>query len=121
MTQERYDTLIDKLTNSTELGKIKWEQTSSKDEYQTKIGDNAISVGYFDPNNIANILASATFSNNKNYYYLNIYNSKGVQVDTEERVANEAGYIKLRNLYQAAKRKYNKVDETLDEILDVLG
>lgn len=120
MTKEKYDTLVDKLTNSTESGKVEWEQTSSKDEYQTKIGDNAISVGYYDPNNLANIVFN-TNTVNKLYYYLNVYNSKGVQVDSEEREVNESGYAKLKYLFQVAKSKYFKADETLDDILETLG
>lgn len=119
MIQEKFDELVGILTSSTESGKVDWEQSSSKDEYQTKIGDNAISVGLFDPNSLASMIFSSDRSN-KLYYYINVYNSKGLQVDSEERAVNEIGFAKLKNLYQIAKRKYFKADETLDDILDIL-
>lgn len=122
MIKEKYDALVDKLIKATESGKVVWEKTSSKTEYQTKIGDNAVSVGFFDPNDLANIVIVAqNFSNYKIHYYLNIYNTKGVQVDNEERGVNDEGYSELENLYHAARRKYLRVDETLDEILNNLG
>lgn len=122
MIQEKYEELVKKLADSTQSGKIEWEQSSSKDEYQTKIGDNAISVGYFDSNDLANILLNSNKANSrKNYYYINIYNSKGTQVDSEDRELNEQGYDILKDLFHIAKGNYYKADETLNDILETLG
>lgn len=120
MIQKKLDELIDKLTSSTESGQVEWERTSSKNEYQTKIGENAVSVGYYDPNDLANLVAISLNSVNKCYCYLSIYNSQGVAVDYEERFWGDPNYDKLKDLYQIAKRNYYKVDETLDAILKKL-
>lgn len=122
MIQEKYEELVKKLADSTQSGKIEWEQSSSKDEYQTKIGENAISVGYFDSNDLANILLNSNKANSrKNYYYINIYNSKGTQVDSEDRELNEQGYDILKDLFHIAQGNYYKADETLNDILETLG
>ena len=121
MIKKKLDELIDKLTSSTESGKVEWERTSSKNEYQTKIGENAVSVGYYDPNDLVNLVTINLNSVNKSYYYLSIYNSQGVAVDYEERFWGDSNYDKLKDLYQIAKRKYYKVDETLDDIIKELG
>ena len=122
MIKEKYDVLVDKLTKATESGKVVWEKTSSKTEYQTRIVDNAVSVGFFDPNDMVTMLLnSPSLSKKKIHYYLNLYNNKGVQVDNEEREENDEGYSELKKLYLAARRKYLRVDETLNEILNDLG
>jgi len=121
MIKEKYEALIKKLIDATDSGKIEWEKTSSKDEYQTKIGDNAVSIGFFDPEDLANTSIFVTSGvKPKMHYYLNVMNSEGVQVDSEQRELNDVGYTDLKILYHEARRKYLKVDETLDAILNNL-
>ena len=118
MIKEKYEALIKKLIDATDNGTIVWEKTSSKDEYQTKIGQNGVNVGFFDPEDLANsFLIMPNGSKPKLHYYLNIINSEGIEVDSEEREINDAGFDKLRTLYHEVRRKYLKVDETLDDIL----
>lgn len=120
MIKKKLDELIDKLISSTESGKVEWERTSSKNEYQIKIGENAVSVGYYDPNDLANLVTINLNSVNKSYYYVSIYNSQGIAVDYEERFWGDSNFDKLKDLYQIAQRNYYKVDETLDAILKKL-
>ena len=120
MIQKKLDVLIDKLTSSTESGKVEWERTSSKNEYQTKIGENAVSVGLYDPNDLANLVTVNFGVVNKKYCYLNVYNSQGVIVDSEEIFIGDQNYGKLNCLFQMAQRNYYKADETLDDILKKL-
>ena len=118
MIKEKYEALIKKLIDATDNGTIVWEKTSSKDEYQTKIGQNGVNVGFFDPEDLANsFLIMPNGSKPKLHYYLNIINSEGIEVDSEEREINDAGFEKLQTLYHEVRRKYLKVDETLDDIL----
>lgn len=118
MIKEKYETLIKKLIEVTGEGKVVWEKTSSRNEYQAKIGDNAVNIGLFDPEDITN---SFIFTPNdcipKLYYYLTVVNSDGVPVDSETREETDAGFDKLKTLFDEARRKYLKVDETLDDIL----
>lgn len=118
MIKEKYETLIKKLIEVTDEGKVVWEKTSSKDEYQAKIGDNAVNIGFFDPEDITNsFIFSPNGSTPRLYYYLTVVNSDGVPVDSESREETDAGFDKLKTLFNEARRKYLKVDETLDDIL----
>lgn len=121
MIKEKYETLIKKLIEATDNGDVEWEHTSAKDEYQAKIGENAVSIGFYDPDDLANSLI--VYPNGVRpqlHYYLSIMNSKGIEVDSEEREANDPGFEKLKTLYHEARRKFLKVDETLDDILNNL-
>ncbi len=118
MIKEKYETLIKRLIEVTDEGKIVWERTSSKDEYQAKIGDNAVNIGFFDPEDIANTFIFTTgVGKPKLYYYLTVVNSDGVPVDSESREESDAGFDKLKTLFNEVRRKYLRVDETLDDIL----
>lgn len=121
MIKEKYEVLIKKLVEATDNGDVEWEHTSAKDEYQAKIGENAVSIGFYDPDDLANtFIVNPNGTRPKLHYYLSIMNSKGIEVDSEEREPNDSGFEKLKTLYHEARRKYLKVDETLDDILNNL-
>ncbi len=118
MIKEKYETLITKLIEATDNGKIEWEKTSTKAELQTKIGVNAINVGFYDPDDLTNSFIIHTDGvMPKRHYYLDVFNSDGVQVDSEKKEFEDSGYDQLKTLYNEARRKYLRVDETLDDIL----
>lgn len=119
MIEEKYEALIKKLIKATDEGKIEWERTSSLNEFQTKVGNNAVSIGFYDPEDIVNmVLLTANGSRPPMHYYMTLFNSDGVQVDNEERGRNDLGFSDLKKLFREVRRKYLKVDETLDDILN---
>lgn len=121
MIKEKYETLIKKLFEATGEGKVEWEKTSSRAEYQTKIGSSAVNIGFFDPDDLSNsYYYSPSGATPELFYYLTIFNSEGKAVDSESIKESDSDFEMIKDLYHEVRRKYYKVDETLDDILSNL-
>lgn len=116
MIEDKYEALISKLVEATINGQLAWEKTSASNEFQVKLGNNAVSISYYDPN-IYGYIPAPSVNIQKPTVSIIIINSDGKEVDGETREKGDAGYDKLYNLYKDARRKCLNVDETLDEIL----
>lgn len=116
MIKEKYEALITKLVEATTKGDLNWEKTSSLNEFQVKLGNNGVSVSYYDPQKYG-LLSGLDFRVQKPMVSIVIQNSEGIEVDGETWEKGEAGYEKMLGLYKEAKRQSLHVDETLDEIL----
>lgn len=119
MIKEKYDALIAKLTEATKNGAIKWEKTSSSNEFQVRLGNNGVSISFYDPSKYGYV-SGLTFNVEKPSVSLVIINSDGIEVDGETIEKGESGYNILLELYKEVRRKCLRVDETLDEILKKL-
>ncbi len=119
MIKEKYDALISKLINATEKGGVVWEKTSSSNEFQAKLGDNAVSISHYDPDSFEAFIISSPRKSIPSYS-LNIINSDGNIIDGDTKEKDEDGYDRLKTLFEEARRKYFRVDETIDDILGVL-
>ena len=121
MIKDKYDIIITKLMDATGKGTVVWEKTSSNDEFQVKLGANAVTISYYDPSDwVANLVIGSNELSKKESCSLSIINSEGVIIDNETIEKGERGYERLKTLYDEARRKYFKVDETLDDILNTL-
>ena len=109
----KYQRLISALLDATEERRIKWETTSVSNEYQTVINKNMLSVRCFP--------SYDSFGNcsNKPGYALHLKNTAGEIIDTyyggSSYTRNESEY-----LYDAARRSYFKVEETIDDMISNL-
>lgn len=120
MIKDKYETLVKKLIEATEKGTVEWEKTSANNEFQTKLGNSAVSVSFYDPEDFTSIFSIDNESDKRKYYCLSLINSEGKMIDCEIKHQNEVGYERLKDLHSEARRKFFKVDETLDEILKTL-
>lgn len=117
MVNEKYKTLISKLIEATRTEKLTWEKTSSTNEFQVKLGNNGVSISYYDPEKYGFIPGIAV-NTQKPSVSLVIINSEGNEIDGETYEKGDMGYDKLLGLYKDARRQCLHVDETLDEIIN---
>lgn len=115
---EQYTELINKLIEATKDKRIDWQLSINKDEYKTNVGGNSISIKehVYDPYAIFSDFDKET------YAIMSISNISGKEIDSVKgsKESSPSDYKTLSNLYEIAKRSYNKVDETLDNILKEL-
>jgi hypothetical protein len=102
-TKERLAEIAKLLFENTVAGKIPWEKSSTKDEFQAPFGAKYIVV----------------IKGSSDYPYLTILDQDGDTVeDLSFTAAREADVqVELRQLYQGARRKALGSDEAVDEIL----
>lgn len=115
MKGNMYDELILKLTMATMSGKISWEVNSSKNGFQVKIGKNSVTIVCCDSYKVASLVGGedGDIQSGK----LTIINLKGESIDCFSRRKEDPGFEQLRQLFVTIRRRVNKVDETLEEIL----
>lgn len=119
MIKDKYDELISKLTEATGKGTVAWEKTSSSNEFQVKLGDNAVTISFYDPASFSFIVGGAGNRNVPEYSF-GIVNSNGEMIECDTKEKGEPGFERLKTLFEEARRKYYKVDETIDDILKAL-
>lgn len=119
MIKEKYETLISKLIVATANGNLTWEKTSSRNEFQVKLGNNGVSISYYDPEKYG-YLSGIPVNNQKPSVSLEVINSDGKEIDGETIEKGQKDYERLLDLYKEARRQCLHVDETLDEILKSL-
>ena len=115
MKREKFDELILKLTLATMKGVIAWEKTNSENGFQVKIGKNSVTIVCCDSYKIASLVGGEDREVQSGT--LTIINSKGESIDCYSRRKDDLGFEQLRQLFVTIRRKVNKADETLDEIL----
>ena len=111
---QKYKQLVEKLQQATDKRAISWEKTSRANEYQTMIGNNSISVQYYEKADFVIDLE------NKTHVSLLLWKD-GTNIDEVRADMGETDYITLQKLYDSARRSCMRVDETLDDILSQLG
>jgi hypothetical protein len=115
---KKYDELILKLTLATMSGRITWEVTGARNGFQVKIGKNSVSIVCCDSMKLASLVGGE--NRDVQSGTLSIINSKGECIDCYSRRNEEPGFEQLRQLFVTIRRRVNKVDETLEEILKEL-
>lgn len=105
---EKIIQLINKLIQNTEGGKIEWVKTSRDTEFKADFINGAISSDLWDE--------SGTLKCD-----FRVYNSRGDQVAFWVYKSNEEEYKLLAKLNSTIFRKYLKIDETLEGILEELN
>lgn len=108
----QYLKLIDKLSLATQERKISWEKSSKENEYKVCIDNFMITVAC--PPELDPMIA---FMGEKQYASLAIWNAKGEKIDEIKAGPSSDDYGKLSELYNLAKREFNKIDEALDSII----
>lgn len=119
MRSDIYDELILKLTLATMSGKVAWEVTSSKNGFQVKLGKNSVSIRCCDSYKLASLVGGEDSDIQSGT--LTIINTRGEEIAFYTRRKDEAGFEQLKNLFVTIRRKNNKVDEVIDEILKELN
>ena len=115
MNDEKYITLIKKLTDSTARGTVTWRKTNSIDEFKAAIGKNAVAVFYheyckYEPEEV----------DRSEYYSISIINSSGQEIDDYRQYTKLNPKGEISTLFEAACRSYYKIDQTIDEIISEL-
>ena len=118
VSRKEYDELTLKLTLATVKGVIAWEKTNSKNGFQVKIGKNSVTIVCCDSMKLASLVGGE--NRDVQSGTLSIINSKGECIDCYSRRNEEPGFEQLRQLFVTIRRRVNKVDETLEEILKEL-
>lgn len=118
MIMEKYNEIILKLTLKTMKGVVAWEKTGKKDGFQVKIGNNLVTISCCDSLKIASLVGGK--DEDIQMGKLSIVNSKGEPIANYERKKGELGFEQMKQLFVTIRRKINRVDEILDEILKEL-
>jgi len=117
MITKEYKDLVDKIISNTKNKKITWEQTSSEQEFKTKIGRGAVTIEnryYIDDIYNSKTHCRLTFS---------IINENGIQADSFSSTDEDEDlelYNLLKSLYDIAKDSYLKINETVESMLKEL-
>lgn len=110
--------LILKLTLMTRDGNLVWEETSSRNGFQVKIGKNSVSILCCESYKVASLVGGE--DNDIQVGTFSIINSKGESVEIYTKKKNDAGFEQLKELFVTIRRKHNKVEEVIDEMLKEL-
>ena len=110
--------LILKLSLMTKNGSIHWEETSSRNGFQVKIGKNSVSILCCDSYKVASLVGGE--DDDIQMGRLSIINSNGESIEIYTRKKNDAGFEQLKDLFVTIRRRINKVDEVIDAILKEL-
>ena len=116
---EKYQRIVSMLLTLTSEERVEWEKTSGN-EYKVNVGKNCITIMYHEANPynaVVNVTPDTTFLK------LLLWNQDGELIDDvkiEKRDFGSADYDNLMALYEAARRSYGKVYETLDNIISDL-
>ena len=118
MKRDKYDELIHELMLATMSGKIGWEVTNSGNGFQVKIGNNSVSIFCCDSYKVASIVGGEDSEIQSGT--LTIINAKGESIEFYTRRKDDVGFEQLKELFVKIRRKINKVDEVIVDILKEL-
>jgi hypothetical protein len=109
MLDERYEKFVRQLLQKTRQFEVNWQP--STDTQTFIVTEDDITIGIY--------LGSDDFDNT--YVTLSLRNSDGKLIDNVTVDAGEKEYSALYDLFAEARRKANKVDATLDNLLKKLS
>ena len=115
---QKINYLILKLILMTRNGNIVWDETSSKDGFQVKIGKNNVSILCCDSYKVVSLVGGE--DDDIQMGRLSIINSKGESIEIYTRKKNDAGFEQLKDLFVTIRRRINNVDEVIDDLLKEL-
>lgn len=102
--------LVKRLIAFTENGKLTWEKTSLNTEFKTDLKDGSVSTDNWEDEE----LGLTRFVDFK------IFNSNGDEIGNWIFESSSDDFEFLNQLHSAVKRKYLKIDETLDGFFNEL-
>lgn len=103
--------LIERLIEKTESGDINWNATSRPMQYSLSMSSNQVLI-----ERISNMGVIK--------YKFSILDAQGGDIDiitTQSDIAPTPDTLRLRKLYEAAHINANRIDETIDRLLDELS
>lgn len=114
MISKEYRELIDKILIRTSQNKIKWEGTSDSDKFTCRITNKIIAMRSY----IYNCNPEEADYRCISFEILDVFGDKidGIYIDE-----NETEYIKMSELYDAARRNALHIDKTIRDLLNALG
>lgn len=115
MIGNKYDRLIDRLSDATSSHKLKWEKSSRENEFKVFIDKNVITIHFHEKSDIFAMI-SATPSYN-DYVELTILGESGNILDSLKLYSDSDDYNKLKDLFLKVRRNYYNIDETIDNII----
>jgi len=104
---EKIMNLIERLIQKTESSQIEWQRTSRENEFSTNMNTGSVSTDSWTTN-IGDVVD------------FKVFNMLGDEIGSWMFDSNEDEYKTILKLHSTVKRKYLKVDETLDGMLDEL-
>ena len=112
MINEKIKQLIEKLLEKTLANEVNWSQGSGNYSFQLILNNGSVSLDtFFDDDSNQGVLS------------LTLYNDNGESIESigfGEREDKE-DYKFLENFYNTVKRKYLKVDKTIDSFFEEIN
>lgn len=110
MTESRYVVLIDKLIQKTEEGQTVWRKAERDSAFRLNFRRGNIVIDHW------------TGDNNSELVDMIIYNERGEKVDSLNfgDIAGQVEYSRLIELYNLVRRRYLRIEETIEGLLEEL-
>lgn len=105
---ERIIDLINRLIKNTEQGQVEWQRTSRDNEFKIDLKNGAVSTDSWTDDNTLELID------------FRVYNIIGDQIGSWVLSSSEDGYDLIKELHSTVNRKYLRIDETLDGMLEEL-
>lgn len=109
MIPPQYENLLGKLEVATSKLSGIWKPTSDRDKFSIRINNTTILLNSY-----------VSFPEEYECVSLEIMNAGGEIIDGMYLSTNELGYIRLKNLYDTARRNALKIPETLSDLVSGL-
>jgi hypothetical protein len=109
---KRTSKLVEVLGKRTVSGKLVWEKTGRETEFSTEIEGKKITVDKWKTEEQDDLIDFCMYNENGEQILYHQYPLAG---------RNPSSALLLEELYEIIKKKYYKVDETIDEIFKALG
>src|SRR5574337_1745514 len=123
MLEDKFVLLVKLLYDGTVKGNVQWEKTIKKGVYQTSFPESSIEISKMERDEflMPSVLSSV-------YYVLWIYNKDNVLIEevTSGSLSLKLGegqsaFAMMEEIYLRARRMAERVEDTVDAILEQLG
>lgn len=118
MIGNKYDSLIDRLSEATSSHKLEWEKSSRENEFKVFIDKNVITIYSHNKSDLSAMIIPAYLY--KDYVELAILDENGNVMDSLKLDSDSDGYNKLKDLFIKVRRIYYNIDKTIDNIISHL-
>lgn len=112
MIPDEYKELITKLAERTESRAVKWKTTSSSEKFTVALGSHSLTLALW-----------VDYPTESTYIEFEMLDFTGKKIDSFSvwnDIADYEDYTKMNKLYGSARRNALRINESIQDILDVL-